>query len=118
MAKKRRTYTREFKLEAIQLAETSDKSIAEIERDLFNHFLAAQLADGSNWSYMTPLNGRAQQPFGPNCCNAAGSSDALAVTRSRSRASPNCSPSRLTASVSPSVYIFWQESNTTTTIFH
>jgi len=45
---------------------------AEIERDLFNHFLAAQLADGSNWSYMTPLNGRAQEPFGPNCCNAAG----------------------------------------------
>jgi transposase len=34
MAKKRRTYTREFKLDAIQLAETSDKSIAEIERDL------------------------------------------------------------------------------------
>jgi transposase len=34
MARKRRTYTREFKLEAIQLAQTSDKSIAEIERDL------------------------------------------------------------------------------------
>lgn len=45
---------------------------AEIERDLFNHFLAAQLADGSNWSYMTPLNGRAEEPYGPNCCNAAG----------------------------------------------
>jgi len=45
---------------------------AEIERDLFNHFLAAQLADGSNWSYMTPLNGRAQEPEGPNCCNASG----------------------------------------------
>lgn len=45
---------------------------AEIERDLLNHFLAAQLADGSNWSYMTPLNGRAQEPKGPNCCNAAG----------------------------------------------
>ncbi|MBN1310532.1 MAG: glycoside hydrolase family 127 protein [Anaerolineae bacterium] len=44
----------------------------EIERDLFNHFLAAQLADGSNWSYMTPLNGQAQEPSGPNCCNAAG----------------------------------------------
>jgi DUF1680 family protein len=46
--------------------------LAEIERDLFNHFLAAQLADGSNWSYMTPLNGRAQEPESPNCCNAAG----------------------------------------------
>jgi len=45
---------------------------AEIERVLFNHFLAAQQADGSNWSYMTPLNGRAQEPFGPNCCNASG----------------------------------------------
>ena len=45
---------------------------AEIERDLFNHFLAAQLADGSNWSYMTPLNGKAQEPESPNCCNAAG----------------------------------------------
>jgi DUF1680 family protein len=45
---------------------------AEIERDLFNHFLAAQLADGSNWSYMTPLNGQAQEPESPNCCNAAG----------------------------------------------
>ena len=34
MSKKRKTYTREFKLEAVQLAETSDKPIAEIERDL------------------------------------------------------------------------------------
>ena len=34
MAKQRRTYTREFKIEAIQLAETSGKTIAEIERDL------------------------------------------------------------------------------------
>lgn len=45
---------------------------AEIERDLFNHFLAAQLADGSNWSYFTPLNGHAVEPSRPNCCNAAG----------------------------------------------
>ena len=45
---------------------------AEIERDLFNHFLAAQLADGSNWSYFTPLNGWAQEPSSPNCCNGAG----------------------------------------------
>ncbi|GAB4562461.1 MAG: glycoside hydrolase family 127 protein [Anaerolineae bacterium] len=45
---------------------------AEIERDLFNHFLAAQLADGSNWSYFTPLNGRASQPGTPNCCNSSG----------------------------------------------
>ncbi|MBI1298554.1 hypothetical protein GC175_26775 [bacterium] len=45
---------------------------AEIERDLFNHFLAAQLVDGSNWSYFTPLNGHAVEPSHPNCCNAAG----------------------------------------------
>jgi len=48
------------------------KYAAEIERDLFNHFLAAQLVDGSNWSYMTALNGKAQEPWGPNCCNASG----------------------------------------------
>ena len=34
MVRRRKTYTREFKLEVIQLVETSDKSIAEIERDL------------------------------------------------------------------------------------
>jgi len=45
---------------------------AEMERDVYNHLLAAQLADGSNWSYFTPLNGRAEEPSTPNCCNAAG----------------------------------------------
>jgi hypothetical protein len=44
----------------------------EIERDVFNHLLAAQLADGSNWSYMTPMNGHSQEPEHPNCCNASG----------------------------------------------
>lgn len=44
----------------------------EIESTLLNSFLAAQLADGSNWSYMTPLNGQAQRPSTPNCCNGAG----------------------------------------------
>jgi transposase len=34
MKKSRRTYTREFKLEALRLLETSDKSAAQIERDL------------------------------------------------------------------------------------
>ena len=34
MTKKRRNYTREFKLEAIRLSETSGKSNAQIERDL------------------------------------------------------------------------------------
>jgi hypothetical protein len=45
---------------------------SEMERTLFNSFLAAQLADGSNWSYLTPMNGTAQNPGGPICCNAAG----------------------------------------------
>ena len=34
MSKKRRTYSPEFKMEAVQLAETSDMSMAQIERDL------------------------------------------------------------------------------------
>jgi transposase len=34
MTKKRRTYSREFKLEALRLVETTGKSMAEIERDL------------------------------------------------------------------------------------
>jgi transposase len=34
MTQKRKTYTREFKIEAIELAETGDKPIAQIERDL------------------------------------------------------------------------------------
>ena len=34
MTKPRRQYTREFKLEAVRLLETSDKSMSELERDL------------------------------------------------------------------------------------
>jgi len=34
MPKTRRTYTREFKLEAVRLWQTSGKSAAQIERDL------------------------------------------------------------------------------------
>jgi transposase len=34
MQKTRRTYSREFKLEAVRLAETSGKSLSQIERDL------------------------------------------------------------------------------------
>ena len=34
MTKKRKTYTREFKLEALRLLESSGKSKAQIERDL------------------------------------------------------------------------------------
>ena len=34
MTKIRKTYTREFKMEALQLVKTSGKSISQIERDL------------------------------------------------------------------------------------
>lgn len=34
MTKQRRTYSREFKLDAVRLAETSDESMAQIERNL------------------------------------------------------------------------------------
>jgi transposase len=34
MASERKTYSREFKLEAIQLAETSGKPVTQIEREL------------------------------------------------------------------------------------
>jgi transposase-like protein len=34
MASERKTYSREFKLEAIQLAETNGKPVTQIEREL------------------------------------------------------------------------------------
>jgi transposase len=34
MSQTRKTYTREFKLETLRLADTSGKSVAEVERDL------------------------------------------------------------------------------------
>ena len=34
MSKQRKTYTREFKLEAIRLAETSGRPVTQIEREL------------------------------------------------------------------------------------
>jgi transposase len=34
MSKARKTYTREFKLEAIRLADTSGRTIAQVEREL------------------------------------------------------------------------------------
>ncbi len=37
MVKRRRTYTREFKLEAIRLAEVSDRPLTEIARELGIH---------------------------------------------------------------------------------
>jgi transposase len=34
MTRKRRTYSREFKIEAVRLAETSGKSVKQLEREL------------------------------------------------------------------------------------
>jgi transposase len=54
MNKKRRTYSREFKLEALRVWQTSDKSGAEIERDLgigsgcFSRWKQKYLSDGES----------------------------------------------------------------------
>ncbi|MFC2046626.1 transposase [Chloroflexota bacterium] len=54
MSKKRRTYTREFKLDAVRLAETSDESMAQIERNLgisegcLRKWRSRMAADGEN----------------------------------------------------------------------
>jgi transposase len=56
MARKRKSYTREFKLETLQLVETSDRSIAQIERDLglssgLIHHWKRQLANGGKEAF-------------------------------------------------------------------
>ncbi len=38
MVKKRRRYPKEFKLEAVQLARESERSVAEVARDLKTEF--------------------------------------------------------------------------------
>jgi transposase len=54
MNKKRRTYTREFKLEALRVWQTSDRSGAEIERELgigsgcFSRWKQKYLSDGES----------------------------------------------------------------------
>lgn len=41
--KEKRTYTREFKLEAVRLYESSDKSMSEVERELgITHYLLSK----------------------------------------------------------------------------
>ncbi|GAA1855968.1 beta-L-arabinofuranosidase domain-containing protein [Asanoa iriomotensis] len=44
----------------------------EIERTLFNHLRAAQLPDGSGWSYYTPLDGYRDYGPGISCCVSSG----------------------------------------------
>ncbi|GIG93261.1 beta-L-arabinofuranosidase domain-containing protein [Plantactinospora endophytica] len=44
----------------------------EIERTLFNHLRAAQLPDGSGWSYYTPLDGYREFGGGITCCLSSG----------------------------------------------
>jgi transposase len=57
MKKYRRTYSREFKLEALRLLETSGKSAAEIERDL-----GIGKSCLSRWKQKASMNGRQAFP--------------------------------------------------------
>jgi transposase len=64
MARKRRKYTREFKLEALELMETSDKPIAQIERELglsqgLLHHWRKQLAEDGDEAF--PGQGRLKE---------------------------------------------------------
>jgi DUF1680 family protein len=45
---------------------------AELERTLFNHLAGAQAADGSAWSYYTPLDGYREHGSGISCCISSG----------------------------------------------
>lgn len=56
MSKQRRTYSREFKLETLRLVETSDKPIAQIERELglskgLIHHWKRQFADDGDQAF-------------------------------------------------------------------
>ena len=61
MTKKRRTYSREFKLDAVRLAETSDESMAQIERNL-------GISDGClrKWRSRLAANGESAFPGNGN----------------------------------------------------
>jgi transposase len=56
MKKTRRNYTREFKLEAIRLLETSGKSAAQIERDL-------GIGAGCLWRWKQEFSANGEQAF-------------------------------------------------------
>jgi transposase len=56
MKKTRRTYSREFKLEAVRLAETSGKSLSQIERDL-------GIPNGNLWRWRRKLSADGEDAF-------------------------------------------------------
>jgi len=56
MKKVRRGYTREFKLEAVQLLETSNKSASQIERDL-------GIGQGNLWRWKRKLTQDGEHAF-------------------------------------------------------
>ena len=56
MEKSRRTYSREFKLEAIRLAETSGKSMSQIERDL-------GIGEGNLWRWKRKFAANGEDAF-------------------------------------------------------
>ena len=56
MKKVRRSYARQFKLEALQLLETSDKSASQIERDL-------GIGQGNLWRWKRKLTQDGEHAF-------------------------------------------------------
>ena len=56
MTKPRKQYTREFKLEAVRLLETSGKSISEVEREL-------GIARGNLWRWRRELAADGEDAF-------------------------------------------------------
>ncbi len=56
MANEQKTYTREFKAEAVRLTETSGKSVAEIARDL-------GISDSSRFHWRQQLREQGDQAF-------------------------------------------------------
>ena len=56
MTKIRKTYTREFKLEALSLLDTSGKTISQVERDL-------DLSQGTLFHWRTALSRQGEEAF-------------------------------------------------------
>ena len=48
------------------------KYVAEMERSVYNHLLAAQRDDGAQWCYYTPLVGNKPMTPAVHCCSSSG----------------------------------------------
>ena len=62
---------------------------AELERTLLNHLAGAQAADGSAWSYYTPLDGYREHGSGISCCISSGPRGMALAPSSVMSASPS-----------------------------